>query len=130
MMLHCLFLPLDLRKLDERKQEMSEKIHSYHVLRAKILKKMRDRDPLFKVPAADKQSIFYRMVQVKEYSLGKGDMEGRIFLVRFPWIFGGFPWIFSGFPWVFMDLHGFHGSSRIFHSFYKHQRNSHSTSVC
>lgn len=37
------------QKLEERKQEMSEKIRSYHVLRAQILKKMRDRDPLFKV---------------------------------------------------------------------------------
>mmetsp|Transcript_28876 Transcript_28876/g.47743 ORF Transcript_28876/g.47743 Transcript_28876/m.47743 type:complete len:322 (+) Transcript_28876:3-968(+) len=37
------------QKLEERKQEMSEKIRSYAVLRNRILEKMRTRDPLFKV---------------------------------------------------------------------------------
>eukprot|EP00435_Cladocopium_sp_Y103_P032220 s775_g8.t1 len=39
----------DPRKLEVRKQEMSQKIRSYAVLRNRILEKMRTRDPLFKV---------------------------------------------------------------------------------
>lgn len=45
-------LPEIRRKLEERKQEMSQKIRSYAVLRNRILEKMRTRDPLFKAEKA------------------------------------------------------------------------------
>lgn len=97
MMLHFLFLPLDLRKLEERKQEMSEKIRSYHVLRAQILKKMRDRDPLFKVSMADKRLIelvvFFKWKNMKNGL--QVTWKGAIFLVRFPC---GISMDFHGFP--------------------------------